>query len=357
MGNTDRTRLVVLFGGQSAEHEVSCVTAAHVIAAVDRTRFSVLPIGIDREGRWLLDDDAVAALESGSKQLPPRFDPQGREISPSDVVTTEGDLVAFPLLHGPKGEDGTIQGLLELAGIPYVGTGVLGSALAMDKVKARELLAAHGIPQTGFVGLRFNDVDDATLDGAADALGLPIFVKPSNMGSSVGVSRATTRSDLTDAVKRALEFDEWVLLEEEVVGRELETAVLGNIEPKVSVIGEIEPGNDFYDYEDKYDPDSTAGLVIPADIPGKISEAMQELALKTFAILRCEGMARVDMFWEETGRGLLVNEVNTIPGFTPISMYPKLWEASGIGYAELINNLVDLARERHARRSAFRLEM
>jgi D-alanine-D-alanine ligase len=353
----DRIRLVVLFGGRSAEHEVSCTTAAHVLRALDLDRYEAVPVGIARDGRWLLADDAVAALERGAAALPDRLDATGTAVEPLPAVQPTADdvpVVVLPLLHGPYGEDGTVQGLLELAGVPYVGTGVLGSAVAMDKAAAKELLSAHGIPQCGWMSARRDEIDDRLLDEAAERLGYPIFVKPANMGSSIGISKVHDRAALSAAVDEAGRFDDCIVLEEGIVGRELECAVLGNRTPRASVVGEVRPGAEFYDYDDKYA--DGAELLIPAPIPAEVSDELRALALRTFRALRCEGMARVDFFWEEGGRGPLVNEVNTIPGFTPISQYPKLWEASGLPYARLLDELVALALERHERRSKLATE-
>ncbi|HEX4903246.1 MAG TPA: D-alanine--D-alanine ligase family protein [Acidimicrobiales bacterium] len=353
----DRIRLVVLFGGRSAEHEVSCTTAAHVLRALDLDRYEAVPVGIARDGRWLRADEAIAALQAGAGALPGRLDASGTAVEPMPALQpTAADVpvVVLPLLHGPYGEDGTVQGLLELAGVPYVGTGVLGSAMAMDKAAAKELLSAHGIPQCEWMSAHVHEIDDALLDRAADRLGFPMFVKPANMGSSIGISKVHEREHLRAAVDEAARFDQCLVFEEGVVGRELECAVLGNRTPRASVIGEVRPGADFYDYDDKYE--DGAELLIPAPISPPMSDELRELAVRTFRAMRCEGMARVDFFWEEDGRGPLVNEVNTIPGFTPISQYPKLWEASGLPYARLIDELVALALERHGWRSALAVE-
>jgi D-alanine-D-alanine ligase len=353
----DRLRLVVLFGGQSAEHDVSCTTAAHVLAAADPARYDMAAIGITRDGKWVLAEEATAALADGARHLPGRLDPVGPATDLLPAVAggpSDQQVVVLPLLHGPLGEDGTVQGLLELAGVPYVGAGVLGSAVAMDKAMAKEVLARHGLPQARWVTLHEPDVDQGRLDRVAEELGLPCFVKPANMGSSIGVSKAHDRAELSDAVGLALRYDEWVVVEEAVTAREIELSVLGNHELRVSVPGEIVPGAEFYDYEDKY-TDGTARLLIPAQVAPDDVARMQALALAAYRALRVEGMARVDFLYEEHGRGPLLNELNTIPGFTPISMYPKLWEASGLGYRELIDELVDLALERHRRRQAKRL--
>ena len=281
---------------------------------------------------------------------------------PGGPVARQSDAlpVILPILHGPFGEDGTIQGLLELAGLPYVGAGVLGSAVAMDKGVAKDLLHAAGLPQARWLVRAGWDLPDPAnrVSFAAEVestLGWPVFVKPANLGSSVGVSRADGAESFVEALELALGFDDWIVIEEAIVGREIEFAVLGNEHPEVSVAGEIRPGNDFYDYDDKYLEDN-AQLIIPAALsPVDLAEG-QRLALLTYRALRCEGMARVDLFFDDSstggpGRGWIVNEANTIPGFTPVSMYPKLWAASGLDYPALLDRLIDLAAARHARRS------
>jgi D-alanine-D-alanine ligase len=341
MASAQRIHVVVLFGGQSAEHDVSCVTAAHVIKALDSSKYDITAVGITREGKWVVAQPQADVLVA-----------EGEPTSITPIVEqARGDArtVIFPLLHGPLGEDGTIQGVLELANIAYVGTGVLGSAVAMDKGVAKQVLHANGIPQPKYVSLREAHVNDAALLHAADTLGLPVFVKPANMGSSVGVSKANTFDEIRSAVEHALTYDEWVLIEEAVVGREIEVAVLGNVHARASVPGEIIPGNEFYDYADKYIGDG-AQLIVPANLTADEVEAVQHLAIVIFHTLRAEGMARVDFFYEENGRGFLCNEINTIPGFTPISMYPKLWQASGMSYPALLDELITLALDRFSRR-------
>ena len=348
MGQRDRIRLVVLFGGQSAEHDVSCTTAAHVLRAADPARYDIVPVGIGRDGTWAIAEDARAALAAGSTELPGRLDPAGSSIVPADVINDTRSTVVVPLLHGPMGEDGTVQGLLELANVAYVGSGVLGSALAMDKAMAKQVLAVNGIPQADYRAYREHEVTPGLPAKLAEQLGLPLFVKPANMGSSVGVSKAKTVEAVRDAIAAALTYDEWVVVEEAIVGREIEVGVLGNLEPRASVPGEIVPGAEFYDYADKYLDDGSQAIV-PAVLTPEQTEAVRALAVQVFKVLRCEGLARVDFFLAQDGRGFLCNEVNTMPGFTPISMYPKLWIASGVSYPELIDELVRLAIERHGR--------
>jgi D-alanine-D-alanine ligase len=353
--DADRTRLVVLFGGRSAEHEVSCTSAFHVLAAVDRTRYDVVPVGITRDGRWVATPEAIAAGDGAAGALPsPDGVPDAAELEP--LPTVAGDrVVVLPLVHGPMGEDGTVQGLLELAGVPYVGAGVAASAVCMDKGLAKGILGAAGLPQCRWLSLRFNELGDpAALAERVEAeLGFPVFVKPANLGSSVGVTKAHDAGELATAVAEALRYDEYLVIEEGVRGREIEVAVLGNEAPRASLPGEIVAGNEFYDYEDKYLSDSTAGLLVPAPLGADEVAEVQDLALRAYRALRVDGMARVDFFYEEGARGWLVNELNTIPGFTPISMYPKLWEASGLPYPALVDELVRLALERHERRRGF----
>ncbi len=344
--------MVVLYGGQSAEHEVSRVTAAHVLAAIDRSRYAVEAVGIDRQGQWHVF------------QPPPAFESlaalpvEGAVGSSAEVLAdaTAGRLtVVLPLLHGPMGEDGTVQGLLELANVPYVGAGVLGSALAMDKAAAKAALSAAGVPQARWLAIHepLWSGDHDAVTAILDELGDTVFVKPANMGSSVGVSKATGPADLRVALKEAFRYDEWAVVEEAIVGRELELAVLGNVELEFSVPGEIVPGAEFYDYDDKY-IDGAAKLIIPAELSRSEVAEMERIAAQAYRALRVEGMGRVDFLYEPEDRGFLLNEINTIPGFTPISMYPKMWEASGLSYPQLIDTLIKLALDRHHRRSAKR---
>jgi D-alanine-D-alanine ligase len=300
-----------------------------------------------------LASDAQAALTAGPDSLPGHLDPAGSTVVPTDVIsmaTSTRPTVVLPLLHGPMGEDGTVQGLLELANVPYVGSGVLGSALSMDKAMAKQVLTANGVQQARYRAFREHEISPGLPQQLADQLGLPLFVKPANMGSSVGVSKAKTVEDVRDAIAVALTYDEWVVVEEAIVGREIEVAVLGNLLPKASLPGEIVPGAEFYDYADKYLDDGSQCL-IPASLSDEATAEVQRLAVEIFLMLRCDGMARVDFFYEPgpAGRGFLCNEVNTIPGFTPISMYPKMWIASGVSYSALIDELVQLAIERHGR--------
>ena len=326
-----------------------------MIAATDTTRFDIHPIAVGRDGTWRRADD-IKALIDQQAELPPSLPTEGQSVAPQVVLTSPtaaaptsaAPSVVFPLLHGPMGEDGTVQGLLELADIPYVGTGVLGSALCMDKIAAKEMCTAHDIPQARYLTVRAEVAADGWFARAEADLGFPMFVKPANLGSSVGISRATDQASLRTAVELAGSYDEWVIVEEEIVGREIELAVLGNTEMRVSLPGEVLPGDDFYSYADKYE-NGVARTEVPANLSDRMVAEVQELALRSARALRVEGLARVDFFLSRR-RGFLLNEINTMPGFTPISMYPKMWDASGLPYSALIEKLVHLAIERHDRR-------
>ncbi|KAF7356469.1 D-alanine--D-alanine ligase [Mycena venus] len=349
MGNTAAmkpTRLLILAGGRSDEHEISIISARSVLeAATTVPNLDATGLVVTREGRWLSPQESQKALAEGSARH------GGEPALHSAHVVTEYDVV-FPLMHGPFGEDGTVQGMLELAGVPYVGCGVLASALCMDKTMTKEVLRANNIPQVrhfAFTRQAYAN-DPAHIINEAKRLRAPWFVKPANLGSSVGVSRATDDVQLKVAIEEALRYDRRALVEEEVLDvRELEVAILGNDAPKVSPVGEITHNGDFYDYPTKY-TDGRSQRHIPTDAPHAVCEKIQELALRAYQILDCAGFARVDFFYAaETGQ-IFLNELNTIPGFTPFSMYPKLWESGGISYGELIQQLIDLALERHQSR-------
>ena len=375
----DRVRLVVLFGGRSAEHDISRISASHVLRAVDPARYEVVPVAITRQGGWALAEQAAELIDRGLQaELPASLSIDGPDLDPLATLTERplgedagrpaATTVVMPILHGPNGEDGTVQGLLEMADLPYVGAGVLGSAVAMDKVMAKTVLDAEGIAQPKWRGVRAVRLRDADVGGRSaladrllGELGDTVFVKPANMGSSIGVSRATGAEGLLAALDVAFQYDDLAVVEEAVVARELEIGILGNDCPRASVVGEIIPAAEFYDYEDKYS-NGAARTVIPADLDPALAAEIRSLAERTFLALRAEGMARVDVFLEEgtpdaPGRGILVNEINTIPGFTPISMYPMLWQESGLSYSELIDELVALALDRHARRSGHRTDV
>jgi D-alanine-D-alanine ligase len=351
-----KLRVAVLFGGKSGEHEVSLLSAASVLNAIDRTKYDVTLIGIGKDGRWLLGESAKALLEGRLAPQKELGTGTGLAANPASALTVD---VVFPVLHGTFGEDGTIQGLFELADIAYVGSGVLGSAAGMDKDAAKRLFAAAGLPIPKHVTLlrsewKANAKKCASLIEAR--LKYPLFVKPANLGSSVGISKVRERGELAAAMDLAAGFDRKLVIEEGVGGkrgraRELEVAVLGNDAPEASVVGEIVPGKEFYDYEDKY---LSAGSmpIIPAKLTVAQTKQIRAMALAAFKACECAGLARVDFLMEPSGNGksgrIYLNEINTMPGFTAISMYPKLWAASGVPYAKLIDRLIALARERHA---------
>ncbi len=355
---TSRKRIAIVFGGRSAEHEVSCVSAASVAAALDPDRFEVVPIGVTREGTWHVMESMPQLPEAGSKELPSVIGAGSAEVALAQtpghaaLVASDGGEtpidVVFPMMHGPFGEDGTIQGMLELAGVPYVGAGVLASAVGMDKAVQKILFSAAGLPVVAHEVVVEGDWrdDPKAVAARAEALGYPLFVKPANLGSSVGITKVHTAGDsLSTAVEEAFRYDTKAVIEVSVEGaREIECAVLGNDEPVASLPGEVEPSNEFYDYSAKY-LDEGSRLIIPARLPREIVEEVQRMAVVAFRSIDCSGMARVDFFYLEPDR-LLVNEINTIPGFTSISMYPKMWEASGLPYGELLERLVELAIER-----------
>src|SRR4051812_40187293 len=349
-----RTRIVILFGGRSAEHEVSILSARNVLAALDRTRFEPVLIGIDKQGRWRAQSEKMLSGATGDPRLL-KLEDEAPTVAvastPSSITQLLGaDDVIFPVLHGTYGEDGTVQGLLELADVAYVGAGVLGSAIGMDKDVAKRLLRDAGIPVVDFRVVSAADLHDDPQAAVAHAaaLGYPVFVKPANAGSSIGVSKVATPAALVPAMRAALAFDRKVLLERGVNAREIEVAVLGNDRPVASVPGEItvHHRDGFYSYDAKYVDADGAAWKIPADLPPALAQRIQELAVATFRALELAGMARVDFFVEKNTAEVFVNEVNTIPGFTAISMYPKMWEASGVPVSELVNRLINLAIER-----------
>jgi D-alanine-D-alanine ligase len=360
-----KIRVAVIFGGRSGEHEVSLVSARGIMEAMDKDKYEVLPIGITKEGQWIASGDPMRALQSGmteggskpaallgdpSQRGLIRLEEQGKGLQAARL--TEVDVV-FPVLHGPYGEDGTVQGLLDLANLPFVGAGVLGSALGMDKIVQKTVLRAHGLPVADFMSILRKEWErepEAVIGRIMETLGCPCFVKPANLGSSVGISKAHNPEELPAALNEAARYDRKILVEEAIDAREIEVSVLGNDEPMASVLGEIIPCNEFYDYEAKYIADNSQ-LLIPAPTSDKVKRRIQELAVQAYKAIDCAGMARADFFLERVTNRIFVNELNTIPGFTPISMYPKLWEASGISYSELIDRLIELALERHQDKS------
>ena len=350
-----KINVAILFGGKSAEHEVSLQSARNVYDALNKEKYNPILIGIDKSGKWLLNKGSDFLLDPHSPELI-KLNRSGDAviIAPENrlIVPLESNQkfslpvdVAFPILHGPFGEDGTIQGLLKLADIPFVGSSVLGSAVGMDKDVMKRLLRDAGLPIAHFFAVSSGD-PMPKFSEIARQLKLPFFVKPANMGSSVGVSKVHNRDDYEEAMQVAFSFDLKVIIEEYIDGREIECAVLGNSDPIASVTGEVISSHDFYSYAAKYIDEKGAILEIPAGIPDKSAEEIRALAIKAFKVLSCEGLGRVDFFLKKSGK-IIINEINTIPGFTKISMYPKLWEASGISYEDLIDRLLQLAIERH----------
>ena len=369
-GTSRRLRVGILFGGKSGEHEVSLAGAASVMAALDGARFEPVPIGITLEGRWLVGGNPLRALseeaarralaagdhEAGVKRaLAERATGDAASASPAHVESGEGlpaglarELdVVWIMLHGPRGEDGTIQGLLELAGLPYVGAGVLASAVGMDKVAMKDMFRAHGLPVVDYAVVRRHEwqADPGAVEGALGRqLGFPCFVKPANLGSSVGISKVKAPEGLQTALAEAARHDRRILVERAVSAREVEVAVLGNDTPEASLPGQVCYTGEWYDYETKYGAGQTT-FQIPAPLSPETTWRLRDLAVRAFKAIDCAGMARVDFFVEDDNR-VLVNEINTIPGFTATSAYPRLWEASGLSYTGLISRLIDLALER-----------
>jgi D-alanine-D-alanine ligase len=380
-----RLRIGVLYGGRSGEHEVSLASAAAVFANLDRNRYDPVPIRIEKDGRWTLADKPPIAASAAEVIEQSRLEAarqirSGREVhlvarpsdetvlsikraaastaEPTEALVTGVHLdVIFPVLHGPYGEDGTVQGLLELSNVPYVGAGVAASALGMDKALMKVIFSAHGLPNCDWrVVLKYEweRRKDDILNNLERGLGFPLFVKPANLGSSVGISKARNRQELDDAIELAASFDRKIVVEAAVPdAREIECAVLGNDTPEASVPGEVIPSREFYDYEAKY-LDTASRTVIPADIPDATADEVRRLAIAAFKAIDCAGLARVDFLLSRKTGEIVLNEINTLPGFTTISMYSKMWEASGVPYPALIEKLVELALERHAAKQQLR---
>ncbi len=353
----EKIRIGIIFGGRSVEHEVSLVSAASVIEALDKNKYDVVPIGIEPSGRWLSSGETLRMLKekrSSENELEQILvpDPQKQSLVTIGSSGSSGKPVdvIFPLIHGTYGEDGSLQGLLELADIPYVGAGVLGSAVGMDKVIQKELLQNANIPVTPSVWFIFDiykTQKKKIISEIERKLKYPLFIKPANSGSSVGISKAVCRRELLDSIEQASQFDRKILVEQGVKNaREIECSVLGNDEPIASVLGEIVPSNDFYDYDAKYIDGKTTEF-IPAKLPKQIAKKIQSYAISAFRVLDCSGLARTDFLVNRKTNKIILNEINTIPGFTSISMYPKLWQASGLSYPDLLDKLIRLAIERH----------
>jgi len=360
-----KLRVAVLFGGRSGEHDVSLMSARSVVSALDPARYEVVQVGITLDGNWLTGDNALEAFEKGDtsrldRVIPPT-DPASRqrlsvlrETKMGEKLETFAAIdVFFPVLHGPFGEDGTIQGLFEMADAAYVGAGVTGSSVGMDKGIFKDIMRANNIPQVPSVLVLRGDIENniESVIQKAEALGeYPLFTKPANLGSSVGIAKCTSRSDLTEGLMDAARFDRRIVIEAGVKNvREIEVSVLGNENPQTSVCGEVLPSREFYSYESKY-VDGTSGLEIPAKLPDDVAAQICEYAIRAYKAIDCAGMARADFFIEKDTNKIYLNELNTLPGFTSISMYPKLWKASGLTYAQLVDRLIELALERKSQR-------
>jgi D-alanine-D-alanine ligase len=352
-----KLRVGVIFGGKSAEHEVSLQSAKNIVDAIDKEKFEVTLLGIDKQGQWHINDasnyllhaenPALIALNHSNNNVALVPGQQSRQLIAADGAGALGQLdVVFPIVHGTLGEDGSLQGLLRMANLPFVGAGVLGSAVSMDKDVTKRLLRDAGLAVAPFVTLTRANRNKYDFAQLSERLGLPLFVKPANQGSSVGVSRVQDRQQYEAAVALAFSFDHKVLVESAIVGREIECAVLGNDQPQASVCGEIVLNDEFYSYDTKYINEQGAQVVVPAAISEAASDKIRQVALKAFRALDCLGMARVDVFLTADDN-VIINEINTLPGFTNISMYPKLWAASGVDYRQLITRLIELALERH----------
>lgn len=352
-----RTRVGIIFGGRSSEHEVSLQSAKNILDALDRERFEPVLIGIDKQGQWHLsqpdtfllnaEDPARIALHPSGTALAVLPGTEQAQLQPTDAGSALGQIdVVLPIVHGPLGEDGALQGLLRMANLPFVGSPVLGSAVAMDKDVTKRLLRDAGLQVAPWVCIRRHEADTVDVDALIAALGLPLFVKPANQGSSVGVSKVKDADGFAEALRTALRYDHKVLVESAVVGREIECAVLGNERPQASVCGEVVLHDEFYAYDTKYINEDGAEVMVPAAIDAATQARIQQVALQAYQALECAGMARVDVFLTADGE-IIINEVNTLPGFTRISMYPKLWGASGVDYTTLITRLIELALERH----------
>ena len=359
-----KLRIAVLFGGRSGEHDVSLMSARSVIAALDTARYEVIQIGITLGGNWLTGANTLEAFESGNIQDLDRVVPPSepahqslyvvRSTKTGDVLETlTGVDVFYPVLHGPFGEDGTLQGLLELADVAYVGAGVAGSSVGMDKGIFKDVMRANGIPIVESILVLRGEIENdmnAVIEKAEKLGAYPLFAKPANLGSSVGISKCNSRSDLGEGLMEAARYDRRVVIERGLGNvREVEVSVLGNEDPQTSVCGEVLPSREFYSYESKY-VDGTSGLIIPSSLPVEVTDKIREYAVRAYKAIDCAGMARADFFVDNDTNQIYLNELNTLPGFTSISMYPKLWQASGMTYPQLVDRLIELALERKAQR-------
>ncbi|MCB0652866.1 MAG: D-alanine--D-alanine ligase [Saprospiraceae bacterium] len=360
----EKTRVAIIFGGRSAEHSISLRSAKNVIRSIDQSKYDLVFIGIDMLGNWFHYDTAKKwsemeqtgklTLDNPVGKLSLQLEAKGSFVSSNGNEKVSVD-VAFPVLHGPFGEDGSVQGMLKLASIPFVGPSLLGSAVGMDKDVMKRLLREAGLPIGKYICLRKGE-DIPEFSFFQKELGIPCFVKPANLGSSVGISKAKNEEELKKAIEVAFQYDKKIVIEEFIKGREIECAILGNENPKASVAGEIVAHHDFYSFDSKYIDDQGSETVVPADIPREDEEKIRAFAIKTFTTLECEGLSRVDIFYKEDG-SMFINEINTIPGFTSISMYPMLWKASGIEYGPLIDKLIQLAFDRFEVEQQYKVEV
>ncbi len=351
--------VAVVFGGRSGEHEVSVVSAKNIIETMDKNKYTVLQIGITKSGKWLHGENAIDAFKNadyeGLTEVSLNVESGSRElISLSDGKYEKMHVdIFFPALHGPYGEDGTIQGLFEMANIPYTGCGVLASSVGMDKLMTKAVWEQAGLPVTPYVESTKREWEansQSVIEASEEKLEYPVFVKPANMGSSVGINKAKNRDEFIRAMDIACEFDHRILIEKGLKIRELECAVLGNEEPQTARVGEVLVGGEFYDYNDKY-VNGVSKTQIPANIPASLEERIREIAIRAYKMLDCSGLSRVDIFFDEAENKIYLNEINTMPGFTAISMYPKMWNESGLSYSQLIDKIIDLGFERHKRKN------
>lgn len=339
-----KIKVGILFGGKSKEHEISLLSASNVMAAMDEEKYDLVALGIDKEGKWYIYSGSKERIKDGTWL-------EDKEHLSGDFSIFHHPVIAdvdvfFPVLHGPNGEDGTVQGLLRLLDKPFVGCDVLASAVGMDKVVCKRVFREAGIPQGAFVDtdmIHWKEDPDGFIDSIQREIGYPCFIKPANMGSSVGITKAHNHHELVDGINEAFQYDRKILVEANIDCREIECAVLGNEQPKASVLGEIIPSKEFYDYQSKYEDGDKSVLIIPADLPEETSQRIRQYAVDAFRAIDGRGLSRVDFFVEKSTGDVYINEINTMPGFTNFSMYPKLWEKTGIGYKDLIVKLIDLA--------------
>ena len=344
----NKLNIMIIFGGRSGEHEVSLMSVTSILKVMNREKYNIIPVGITKKGIWKVYNGPIDKIATGE------WEELGEDM---DIFSLSKDNrekidIVFPVLHGPFGEDGRIQGLLEMLNLPYVGAGVMASAVGMDKVMTKKLASTANIPQAQYIEILQGDYvnnNEIVFIEVEEKLGYPVFVKPANLGSSVGISKARDREELIKAMNLAFEYDRKIVIEEFINAREIECSILGNDEVKASVLAEIIPANDFYDYEDKYIAGNSS-FHIPANLPEDVKNEIQSLAIKVYKLLDCSGLSRVDFFVEKGSNKIYFNEINTMPGFTQISMYPKMWEATGIGYEELIDKLIVLGVERFKER-------